>query len=179
MPFYDIIINRITPNSNIRIIKPTEKVNSWSIYNISTLGIVHTTTVGMEMPLVNKPCIVVSKTHYRAKGFTLDIDSKEAYFKLLNDFNPDTYNYAAYRKEALKYAHLLFIRYQVPFNMFFEEITTNITGFRYNSIDLYFQNAIFSKIMDNIINQKNILLNEINNGSNSFSKELKKWITNW
>ena len=62
MPFYDIISSKVIPKSNIRIIKPYEKVNSWSIYDISDLGIVHTTTAGMEMPLVYKPCIVVSKT---------------------------------------------------------------------------------------------------------------------
>src|SRR5690606_5492122 len=76
MPFYDIILERITPEKNIRIIKPNEKVNSWSIYDITTLGIVHTTTAGMEMPLVNKPCLVVSKTHFRDKGFTIDINSR-------------------------------------------------------------------------------------------------------
>src|SRR5690606_8487423 len=32
MPFYDIIINKVKPKDNIKIIKPEEKVNSWSIY---------------------------------------------------------------------------------------------------------------------------------------------------
>ena len=157
MPFYDIIVSRITPNENIRIIKPNEKVNSWSIYDITTLGIVHTTTAGMEMPLVNKPCLVVSKTHYRAKGFTIDIDSKEAYFKLLENFDSNSINYEENKMIALKYAYLLFIRYQVPFNMFFEEISTNITGFRYNSIDKYMQNDVFKRIIEHIIHKKNIL----------------------
>jgi len=159
MPFYDIIIGRIKPNNNIRIIKPDEKVNSWSIYDITTLGIVHTTTAGMELPLVNKPCMVVSKTHYRNKSFTIDINSKDEYFKLLDMFDATSIDFEQNKKEALKYAYLLFIRYQVPFNMFFEEETTNITGFRYNTIDLYMNVDVFKNIICTIENKENIFLN--------------------
>jgi hypothetical protein len=156
MPFYDIIIQKIKPNSNIRIIQPKEKVNSWSIYDITDLGIVHTTTVGMEMPLVNKPCMIVSKTHYRNKGFTIDVNSKDEYFDLLLNFSSDKIDFEKNKKEALKYAYLLFIRYQVPFNMFFEEPSTNIKGFRNETIDEYFENSNYSEIINQIVNQKNI-----------------------
>jgi len=154
------ILSRITPNKNIRIIKPDEKVNSWSIYDITTLGLVHTTTAGMEMPLVNKPCAVVSKTHYRDKGFTIDINSKKEYFDLLDNFDVSKIDLVKNKKEALKYAYLLFIRYQIPFNMFFEEITTSITGFRYNNLDEYFKNDIFNMIIHKIENKENVFLNE-------------------
>lgn len=159
MPFYDIIINRITPEKNIRIIKPDEKVNSWSIYAISMLGIVHTTTAGMEMPLVNKPCMVVSKTHYREKGFTIDINSKEEYFSTLVDFDETNIDYEKNRDLALTYSYLLFIRYQVPFNMFFEEISTSITGFRYNELSAYFSKSHFVDVINAIENKTPIFYN--------------------
>ncbi len=156
MPFYDIIIGRVKPNKNIRIIKPDEKVNSWSIYEISTLGIVHTTTAGMEMPLVNKPCMVVSKTHYRNKGFTIDIESKDEYFEILDDFEPNSVNYQYNRKEALKYSYLLFVRYQVPFNMFYEDVSTDIRGFRKRNIIEYMDDPNFNNIIICIENKKDI-----------------------
>lgn len=159
MPFYEIIINRITPEKNVRIIKPDAKVNSWSIYAISTVGIVHTTTAGMEMPLVNKPCMVVSQTHYREKGFTIDINSKEEYFTTLANFDESSINYDKNRDLALRYSYLLFIRYQIPFNMFFEEISTSISGFRYNNLDDYFTNAHFSNIIKVIENKTPIFNN--------------------
>lgn len=158
MPFYDIIINHIRPADNVKIIRPEEKVNSWSIYEISALGMVHTTTAGMEIPLVNRACAVVSKTHYRGKGFTIDINSKEEYFELLNHFDPASVDYERNRKQALKYAYLLFIRYQIPFNYFYEEITTSITGFRYSQIDEYMKDKLFNKIIENIENKENIFL---------------------
>lgn len=157
MPFYDIILSKVNPPSNVRIIKPSEKVNSWSIYNISELGIVHTTTVGMEMPLVNRPCIVVSKTHYRNKGFTIDVNSKEDYFKALKNFNPQSINYKKNKIQALKYAYLIFIRYQIPFNYFFEEISTDIRGFRFNNINEYLNDINFSNILNSIENKNPIL----------------------
>jgi hypothetical protein len=154
MPFYDIILSRITPNKNIRIIKPDEKVNSWSIYEISDLGIVHTTTAGMEMPIVNKACVVVSKTHYRNKGFTLDVNSKEEYFGLLENFEESTIDFEKNKKEAIKYAYLLFIRYQIPFNMFYEDVSTHIIGYRYDTIERYFEDRFYSKIIDKIIQKE-------------------------
>ena len=156
MPFYDIILSRISPNENIRIIKPDEKFNSWSIYDISSMGIVHTTTAGMEMPLVHKPCLVVSKTHYRNKGFTLDVESKEEYFEKLNNLDISKVDLKKNKIEAVKYAHLLFIRYQIPFNMFFEEAASDFRGYRYNSIDRYFEEKMFKNLIDKIINKRAI-----------------------
>ena len=158
MPFYDIILSRVTPNKNVRIIKPEEKVNSWSIYAISTLGMVHTTTAGMEMPLVSKPCVVVSKTHYRNKGFTLDINSKEEYFELLQNFDAESVDYEKNKKEAIKYAYLLFMRYQMPFNSFYEETSTDIRGFRKNNIDEYLKDEVFEFIVNSIEKKEPIFM---------------------
>jgi len=156
MPFYDIILSRIKPNKNIKIIKPNEKVNSWSIYDITNLGIVHTTTVGMEMPLVDKPCMVVSKTHYRDKGFTIDVESKGEYYNLLQNFDTTAIDFKKNKMEALKYAYLLFIRYQIPFNMFYENASTDIRGFRDDKFNEYLKNDTYNRIIENIIVKKDI-----------------------
>ncbi len=156
MPFYNIILDKIQPSTNVRIIRPEEKVNSWSIYDITTMGMVHTTTAGMEMPLVNVPCIVVSKTHFRGKGFTLDIESKQEYFEMLDSFDPLSVDFKHFKREALKYSYLLFIRYQVPFNAFYEEESTLIKGFSKNQIGDYFEDGNFKNIIDCIEKTKDI-----------------------
>lgn len=163
MPFYDIIIDRIAPSDNVKIIKPEEKVNSWSIYDITDLGIVHTTTAGMELPLVEKPCVVVSKTHYRNKGFTIDIESKEAYFNLLDGFDINDYDLSKHKKQALKYAYLLFIRYQIPFNLFYEEVSTDIRGFRKLSIEEYLKDPNFNNVITSIEKHESIFALDENN----------------
>ena len=120
---------------HIRIIEPHEKVNSWSIIGITDLGIVHTSTVGMELPLEGVPCMVVSKTHFRGKGFTIDIDSKEEYFELLSDWNAEGTDEEKNRIFAERYAYLLFERYQLPFHVFIEPSHTNVVALKHSTIE--------------------------------------------
>lgn len=154
MPFYDIIQNAVTPRENIKIIKPDAEINSWSVYDITDLGLVHTTTAGMELPLVDKPCVVVSQTHYRGKGFTIDVNSIAEYFKVLGNFNINDYDLVKNKKEALKYAYLLFIRYQTPFEMFYERKPSDFRGYRFDNIDDYFGYGNYDDLIDKIIYNK-------------------------
>lgn len=115
--------------SNIRIIEPHEKTNSWSIAKITTLGLVHTSTVGMELPLEGTPVAVVSRTHFRDRGFTIDVESKAKYFELLADFDLQSVDRELFAVLAKRYAYLLFERYQFPFDYFFEPTHADIKRF--------------------------------------------------
>jgi hypothetical protein len=106
--------------SNVRLIEPHEKVNSWSIMRVATAGLVHTSTPGMELPLEGIPCIVVSGTHYRGKGFTVDIASKDEYFWLLQSWDPSRVEVEKIKTLALRYANLLFERYHLPWDFLIE-----------------------------------------------------------
>lgn len=158
-PFADLIRKRI-PNlpSNVYLIEPHEKVNSWSIYGVTDLGLVHTTTAGMELPLLGIPCVVVSKTHYREKGFTVDIDSKGSYFNYLNDFNKQNIDREKLKILAERYAYLLFERYQVPFEVFNMGKKNGVNSWRFNSINELFNIDFFANIIDAIINKKEFLM---------------------
>ena len=139
MPFISILRKvLIDIPSNVRIIEPDEKVNSWSIYNVTDLGLVHTTTVGMELPLQGIPSAVVSRTHYRGKGFTIDVKNKSEYFDLLKNFNPDFVDSAILQEQSKKYAYLLFECYQMPLDIFNEKISTDVRSFRFaTTLELY------------------------------------------
>jgi len=159
-PFADLIKAKY-PNlpPNICLIEPAEKVNSWSIYEVTDLGLVHTTTAGMEMPLVNVPCVVVSKTHYRDKGFTVDIQSKEEYFSLLDSFKPGQFDMNQTSILAKRYAYLLFERYQMPFEVFDEIAWTDVRSLTFNTIDELFEKPYFDAIIDAIIEKGQFLTN--------------------
>ncbi len=157
-PFADLIRKRIPEfPSNVRLIEPHEKVNSWSIYKVTDLGIVHTTTAGMELPLVGVPCVVVSKTHFRGKGFTVDIDSKESYFDYLYQFKKENIDIENLKILAERYAYLLFQRYQVPFDVFDEVRWTDVRSWKFESINELFEIPFFKKIIDSIIDKKEFL----------------------
>ncbi|MDB4466633.1 hypothetical protein N9066_00320 [bacterium] len=114
-PFKDIIAERFPDMpANIKVIPPDEEVNSWSIIAVTDIGLVHTTTVGMELPLEGIPCVVVSNTHYRGKGFTIDVETPEDYVDILETFNPHDVKKRELRILSKRYAYLLFFRYQLP-----------------------------------------------------------------
>jgi hypothetical protein len=160
-PFADLIRERI-PHfpPNICLIEPHEKVNSWSIYQVTDLGIVHTTTAGMELPLVGVPCVVVSKTHFRCKGFTIDINSKEEYFDYLKNFKIEKINRDELKTFSERYAYLLFERYQVPFDVFDEVKWTEVRSWNFNSIKGLFNIPFYENIINSIIEKKDFLVNE-------------------
>ena len=118
---------------NVRLIEPQEKVNSWSIMRVATAGLVHTSTPGLELPLEGIPCICVSGVHYRGKGFTVDVESKEEYFRLLSDWDPNRVDTDRIKTLARRYAYLLFERYHLPWDFLHETSFGLNTAFAFAS----------------------------------------------
>ena len=71
------------PN-NFRVIGGDNPLNTYDLISIADLGLVYTTTVGLEMAMSAVPVIVCGKTHYRDKDFTLDPSSWDQYFTILD-----------------------------------------------------------------------------------------------
>jgi len=157
-PFARLIYERF-PNlpANIKIIEPQEEVNSWSIYEITTMGMVHTTTAGMELPLVGVPCAVVSRTHYRNMGFTIDVNSKEEYFNLFSSNALDNVDSEQIMTLSKRYAYLLFERYQMPFDVFDEVAWTDVRSLKFDNMEALFQIPYYERIIDAIINKEEFL----------------------
>jgi hypothetical protein len=71
--------------AHMRIVKADDPINTYDLIAAADLGLVYTTTVGMEMAMSGLPVIVVGQTHYRGKGFTQDPQSWADYFELLEN----------------------------------------------------------------------------------------------
>ena len=86
------VVRQVLPRlpEHIRLIGPKEKVNTYDLIEVADLGLVYTTTVGMEMAMYGVPVIVSGQTHYRGRGFTYDPDSWVTYFKLLGQMLEQT-----------------------------------------------------------------------------------------
>ena len=103
---------------HIHIIHPTAEVNSYDLIELCSLGIVFTTTLGLEMVLSGKPVIVVGETHYREKGFTLDPNSWEDYLLILEQVLAEPEKYQPSEEDinlAWRYAYHFFFNYPFPF----------------------------------------------------------------
>jgi hypothetical protein len=114
------VVNRTLPTipSHIHLISADAKINTYDIVEIADLGLVYTTTVGMEMAMSGVPVIAVGNTHYRGKGFTLDADSWEAFFETLASVLAAPQSHRLSRQQvdqAWNYAYRFFFEYPHPF----------------------------------------------------------------
>jgi hypothetical protein len=82
----DVVQRLLSPGpGNIRVVGPSESVNTYDVMDVASLGLVYTTTAGMEMAMRGVPVVVAGKTHYRGRGFTKDPSSWDEYVAILND----------------------------------------------------------------------------------------------
>jgi hypothetical protein len=114
------VVHKTLPSipENIHLVPADARVNTYDIVEIADLGLVYTTTVGMEMAMSGIPVIVVGNTHYRNKGFTLDPPSWQGYFDLLSDILVDPGQYRLTQgqvDQAWNYAYRFFFDYPHPF----------------------------------------------------------------
>ncbi|PKO01395.1 MAG: hypothetical protein CVU43_13265 [Chloroflexi bacterium HGW-Chloroflexi-5] len=102
----------------IHVIQPEEKVNTYDLVEITDVGLVYTTTVGLEMALKGIPVVVAGQTHYRDRGFTFDPNSWVEYFKLLGMILEDPKQFKLSKEKisiAWKYAYHFFYTFPLPF----------------------------------------------------------------
>ena len=102
----------------IHLVGPEEKVNTYDVTDITDLGLVYTTTVGLEMALRGIPVVVAGQTHYRNRGFTQDPASWDAYFDTLNALLADLESARLTEAQielAWRYAYLFFFAFPKPF----------------------------------------------------------------
>jgi len=114
------VIKSVVPElpEHIFIIPANEKVNTYDLMDIASLGLVFTTTVGMEMAMRGKPVIVIGDTHYRGHGFTLDPSSWVEYYKTVGSVLQDPQKFMLTEEKVIsawQYAYSFFFDYSLPF----------------------------------------------------------------
>jgi hypothetical protein len=103
---------------HIHLVSAEAPINTYDLVEIADLGLVYTTTVGLEMAMSGLPVLAIGQTHYRGKGFTLDPDSWEAYFTLLEQVLADPQAFRLSQAQvdrAWEYAYRFFFEYPHPF----------------------------------------------------------------
>jgi len=102
----------------IHVIEPAETVNTYDLVELADVGLVYTTTVGLEMALDGIPVVVAGQTHYRGRGFTYDPASWVDYFKILGRILEDPRKFRLDKEKvdlAWKYAYHFFYTFPLPF----------------------------------------------------------------
>jgi len=114
------VIERAAPGKpeHIHVVGATDNTNTYDIMELADLGLVYTTTVGMEMAMRRVPVIVGGRTHYRERGFTMDPSTWDEYFGMLDSQlrYPARHGLSAQQVEAAwNYAYRFFFEYPFDF----------------------------------------------------------------
>jgi hypothetical protein len=134
------IIRALLPElpSHIHLVGSKEKVNTYDLMEIADLALVYTTTAGLEMATRGIPVLVSGKAHYRKKGFTLDADTWDEYFSILDRAlanlrgSPGSSTGPGHRltaeqiERAWNYAYCYFAEYPRPFPWHLEKIMPDL-----------------------------------------------------
>jgi hypothetical protein len=80
------VVRRTLPEvpDHVVLIPPDSKVNTYDLIESAHLGLVYTSTAGLEMAMHGVPVLTAGQTHYRGKGFTDDPTSLDGYFSMLD-----------------------------------------------------------------------------------------------
>jgi hypothetical protein len=114
------VVNTLLPElpGQIHLIGPKDKINTYDLIEMADLGLVYTTTTGMEMAMSGVPVIVAGVTHYKNNGFTLEPQTYPEYFDLLDKIlvQPSSFRLSQSQVDlAWRYAYTFFFEFSLPF----------------------------------------------------------------
>ena len=95
---------------NVRLIGAEDDTSSYTLMEASDLGLVFASTTGLELALTGTPVIVAGSTHYRGKGFTIDVDSPAHFRSSIDRVLEDPAGFRPDVDMARRYAYLFFFR---------------------------------------------------------------------
>jgi Capsule polysaccharide biosynthesis protein len=100
--------------SNVRVVEAGDPTSSYVFMDMATLGLVYTSTVGLELAVRGVPVVVAADTHYRGRGFTVDPITSDEYWREADRLlasPPDAPERERIRELARRYAALFFFRF--------------------------------------------------------------------
>jgi hypothetical protein len=108
-PMLPFLLERFgTLPPNVRVVAPDDPTSSYPLMEAADVGLVFTSTTGMELALTGTPVIVAGETHYRGKGFTVDVSTSEELETALDAALADPARFAPDVETVRRYAHLFF-----------------------------------------------------------------------
>lgn len=143
---------------NVRLVSAAD-VNSWSLIGVTDVGMIHTSTVGLELAVEGVPCICVSDTFYRNKGFTLDVETKEDYFDLLKSDNLN-FDKQECIDLSIRYSYLIFLRSQIPMPFYLPEVGYGAKYMKGDNLNKTINAETMQVVVNAIENKEEILLSD-------------------
>jgi len=99
---------------NVTLLSPDTDVNTYQMIEDIDVGLVYSSTVGIEMAYHRGPVVVAGDTHYRDLGLTYDASSTEEYVEFLNRLG-ELEATTEMQDRGRRYAYHYFVRKHVEF----------------------------------------------------------------
>lgn len=95
---------------NVTVVGSGDVTSSYPLMDAADLGLVYTSTTGLELAMAGTPVVVAGETHYQGKGFTIDVGSAEEFRAAIDRVLADPDAARPDREAARRYAHFFFFR---------------------------------------------------------------------
>lgn len=104
---------------NVFVLSPKVSILVYDLIPLSKIGLVFTTSIGMEMAARGIPVVTAGKSHYRGYGFTIDPSTTEEYYSVLDELLSEKYliNKEKIKELAMKFIKFNFFHYFSKINM--------------------------------------------------------------
>ncbi|NFA59971.1 hypothetical protein K8O96_15060 [Clostridium sporogenes] len=137
--------NRFGNNPRFTYISGEDEINTYNLIKSAKLVLPHTSTIGIESVLLNKPVIMATSAYYSNMSFVKKAKSKEEYFLLIKDILNG--NVKKICNESLNQAKLCYALMMLNF------IETKFTDINMNSwVCEPFENLLKNKDIKDILN---------------------------
>ena len=105
-------------SANIKFIKEDEEVKPFWLYDKIDFGLIHISTVAIEMALQGIPVLTSGANgHYSHNGFTVDPESKKDYFNHIENLIKQENYFVPDIKKAREYMFFRFFREAIEFDV--------------------------------------------------------------
>jgi hypothetical protein len=109
-------INRVFPQlpSNVFVIPPESQISTYALAERCNAALIYNTKTGIEISSMGIPVVVAGEAWIRNKGFSVDADTPDEYFKILDQLPFTSKLHTAELERARKYAFHFFFRRMIP-----------------------------------------------------------------
>lgn len=99
---------------NVTVLGPEDPSSSYALMDLADVGLVYTSTTGLEMALSGKPVVVAAKTHYRGRGFTVDVSDEADFDRVVGGLGEAPSACPPDVETARRYANAFFFKRLIP-----------------------------------------------------------------
>jgi hypothetical protein len=114
------IVRQAVPSlpGHVIVVPPDSAINTYDLIELAHLGLVYTSTTGIEMAMNGVPVVVSGATHYRGKGFSHEPTSEAEYLCMVDELLHQPLGRRLDEttiEKAWRYAHRFFFEFPFPF----------------------------------------------------------------